>query len=94
VTEEGDDPLAIFGPTAADHLRRLDRFPHTGDIVVNSFCDPATGEVAAFEELVGSDGGLGGLQNQPFLLHPADFPLDSTPIVGAENVFTVLGRWL
>ena len=29
----------------------MDSFPHTGDIVVNSFYDPATGEVAAFEEL-------------------------------------------
>jgi hypothetical protein len=91
---EGDDPLALFGPTATDHLRRLDRFPHRGDIVVNSFYDPATGEVAAFEELVGSHGGLGGWQNQPFLLYPADCPLDSTPIVGAENVFAVLARWL
>jgi uncharacterized membrane protein YvlD (DUF360 family) len=91
---EGDDPLAVFGPTAAVHLRRLDSFPHTGDIVVNSFYDPATGEVAAFEELVGSHGGLGGLQNQPFLLFPADYPLSPAPIVGAENVYPVLAGWL
>jgi hypothetical protein len=91
---DGDDPLAVFGPTAAGHLRRLDGFPHVGDIVVNSFYDPATGEVAAFEELVGSHGGLGGLQNQPFLLYPADYPLNPARIVGAENVYPVLAGWL
>ena len=91
---EGDDPLALFGSTAADHLRRLDQFPHTADIVVNSFYNPTTGEVAAFEELVGSHGGLGGLQNQPFLLYPSDWNVNSTEIVGAENVFAVLAGWL
>jgi hypothetical protein len=91
---DGDDPLAVFGPTAADHLRRLDSFPHTGDIVVNSYYDPATGEVAAFEELVGSHGGLGGLQNQPFLLFPADYPMGPARIVGAENVYPVLVGWI
>ena len=37
---------------------------------------------------------LGGLQNQPFLLYPADLPMDSTRIMGAENVYAVLAGWL
>src|SRR5205814_1669775 len=56
---DGPDPLAGFGPFAADDLRRHDRLAHTPDLLVNSLHDPETGEVAAFEELVGCHGGLG-----------------------------------
>ena len=89
----GDDPLAPFGPRAATHLRRLDAFRNVGDIVVNSEFDPELGEVAAFEELVGSHGGMGGPQNRPFLLHPASLPLDADPIVGAPAVNRQLRAW-
>ena len=47
------------------------RFPHCPDIVVNSTLLGGLDEVAAFEELVGSHGGLGGGQAHPFVLHPA-----------------------
>ena len=43
------------------------------DILVISSVDPVTGEVPAFEELVGNHGGLGGSQREPFLLYPAVF---------------------
>ena len=56
---EGEDPLAPFGPNAADHLRRTDGFPHCPDIMVNSTYWAELEEVAAFEELVGSHGGHG-----------------------------------
>ena len=42
------------------------------DIMVNSMYDPETGAVHAFEEQIGSHGGLGGEQNQPFLLSPVE----------------------
>lgn len=90
----GNNPLAPFGPNAARHLRRTDGFPNVPDIVVNSTVDPATGEVHAFEELVGSHGGLGGPQARPFLLHPAELPLDEPEIVGAEAVYGQLRRWM
>jgi hypothetical protein len=32
---EGEDPLAAFGSTAADHLRRHDSFTHCPDLLVN-----------------------------------------------------------
>ncbi|GAA2915218.1 hypothetical protein GCM10011428_33110 [Streptomyces violaceus] len=51
-------------------MRRTHSFPHTADIMVNSFHDPADGEVLAFEEQIGSHGGLGGAQGRPFLLSP------------------------
>ena len=58
-----------------------------------SLLDTATDEVAAFEELIGSHGGLGGTQTQPFILHPSDWPIDE-PIVGAEAVYRQIRRWL
>jgi len=92
---DGVDPLAPFGPLAADHLRRLDAMAHVGDLVLNSRIDPDTQEVAAFEELVGSHGGLGGWQTSAFLLHPADWPISPEgPIIGAPAVHRQLVRWL
>ncbi|MET8825149.1 phage holin family protein [Streptomyces sp. NPDC004610] len=90
-------PLAPFGRGAADAVRRTHTFPHTADIMVNSFHDPADGEVLAFEEQIGSHGGLGGCQGKPFLLSPLDLSepvADGGDLVGAERVHRVLRRWL
>lgn len=93
----GSDPLAVFGDGAAAAVRRTDRFPHAADLMVNSAYDPATGEVHAFEEQIGSHGGLGGAQSRPFLLWPAELTPptdDGSPLTGAEAVHRVLRRWL
>lgn len=90
-------PLAAFGPGAADAVRRTHSFPHTADIMVNSFHDPADGEVLAFEEQIGSHGGLGGAQSRPFLLSPLELSApveDHEELAGAEHVHRVLRRWL
>jgi uncharacterized membrane protein YvlD (DUF360 family) len=90
-------PLADFGPGAADAVRRTHSFPHTADIMVNSWYDPADGEVLAFEEQIGSHGGLGGAQGRPFLLSPLEFSppvADGAELTGAEEVHRVLARWL
>ncbi|MER5995142.1 phage holin family protein [Streptomyces viridosporus] len=99
LTELDDDPgpLAAFGPGAADVVRRTHTFPHTADIMVNSFYDPADGEVHAFEEQIGSHGGLGGAQARPFLLSPLTLSppvADGAELAGAEQVHHVLRRWL
>ena len=91
---EGEDPLAPFGPNAADHLRRTDGFEHCPDLLLNSRYWPETDEVAAFEELVGSHGGIGGPQSHPFILHPAELPWPAEPVVGAEAVHRTLRGWL
>ncbi|WP_336246712.1 alkaline phosphatase family protein [Streptomyces cupreus] len=90
-------PLAPFGPGAADAVRRTHSFPHTADIMVNSMYDPADGEVLAFEEQIGSHGGLGGAQGRPFLLSPLALSApveDGADLVGAEHLHRVLRRWL
>ncbi|MGW1655650.1 phage holin family protein [Streptomyces atratus] len=95
--KDGEGPLAPFGPGAAAVVRRTDTFPHVADIMVNSMHDGATGCVHAFEEQIGSHGGLGGEQSRPFLLWPADLSApvaQDTELVGAEQVHEVLRRWL
>ncbi len=91
---EGEDPLAPFGPNAAEHVRRTDAFPHCADLMINSAFDPQTGEVSAFEELVGSHGGLGGTQSFPFVMHPADLGWPEEEVVGAERVHRIFRGWL
>ncbi|MEG3626671.1 phage holin family protein [Streptomyces poriticola] len=95
--DENPGPLAPFGPGAADAVRRTHSFPHTADIMVNSFHDPADGEVLAFEEQIGSHGGLGGAQSKAFLLSPVAFTppaADGAGPAGAEQLHRVLRRWL
>jgi uncharacterized membrane protein YvlD (DUF360 family) len=87
------DPLAVFGPNAADHLRRETSFSNCPDLVVSSVYDPATQEMPGFENQVSHHGGMGGPQSYPFLLRPTDLPYDGKPIIGAENVHHLLRRW-
>ncbi|MFN8519562.1 MAG: phage holin family protein [Chloroflexota bacterium] len=91
---EGEDPLAIYGEHAAAAVRRIDSIANVGDLVVISTYDPETGEIHAFEELIGAHGGLGGAQTRPFLLHPAEWEVDLAPLVGAPMVYQQLRRWM
>jgi uncharacterized membrane protein YvlD (DUF360 family) len=91
---EGDDPLAPFDASAADHLRRHDRFPHCPDILVNAVYDPDADEVAPFEEFMGSHGGLGGAQTRPFAVVPAAWSEPEEPIVGAASMHEALRGWM
>jgi uncharacterized membrane protein YvlD (DUF360 family) len=90
---EGDDPLALFSPTAAQHLLRTDGFSNVADLMVGSFYDPALEEGCAFEELISFHGGLGGPQTQPFILHPRALAVPGEPIIGAAGVHRVLVGW-
>ena len=90
---EGDDPLAPYGEHATTGLRLLAGMEHCGDLVAISMFDAETDEVAAFEELIGSHGGIGGPQTEAFILHPAEWTVDE-PLVGAEAVHRQLRRWL
>jgi hypothetical protein len=91
---EGSDPLAPFGPNAADHLRRTSSFTNCPDIIVNSFYDPVGDEGAAFEELVGFHGGLGGKQTKPFVLAPTALDPPTRPLVGARSIHLLFKSWL
>ncbi|QTE30608.1 alkaline phosphatase family protein [Pengzhenrongella sicca] len=99
--EDGDDPLAPYGPRARPDLLRAAGLAHAGDLLLVSSVDER-GSVHAFEELVGSHGGLGGAQNDALLLYPADWAIDPTlrqdvagspTLVGGEGVHAQLVQW-
>jgi hypothetical protein len=90
---EGEDPLVPFGPYAARHLRRQSLFANCPDVLINSRYDASTREVASFEEVVGSHGGLGGTQAQPFILQPSSLRAIAAPIIGASAVYELFTRW-
>jgi hypothetical protein len=91
---EGVDPLEHFGKHAATHLARNSGFSNAPDIYVVSMYDPESGEVAAFEELVGSHGGLGGTQSEPFALIPSEWSEAPDEIIGARAMYLQLVGWL
>ncbi len=62
--------LTVYGPRAADDVRQLFTRDHTGDLVLLGRYDPDTDEVAAFEDLVGSHGGLGDDQTEAVFIVP------------------------
>ncbi|HKC91959.1 MAG TPA: alkaline phosphatase family protein, partial [Candidatus Limnocylindria bacterium] len=53
---DGIDPLERFEATAAEGLRRVDSMVDCGDLVIVSLFEPESGEVAPFEEQIGSHG--------------------------------------
>ncbi len=90
----GDDPLAPFGPLVSADLLRAVSMPEAPDLYVNSSVDQDTGEVSAFEGLVGSHGGLGGWQGRALLLAPPDLVIPDQPIRGADELHRVLVGYL
>jgi len=89
---EGVDPVAQYGGRSREALLRLDGMDYVPDLSVISLYDPEFDEVAAFEELIGSHGGLGGPQTQPLIMHPAEWELDEE-LVGAPAVYRQIRRW-
>jgi hypothetical protein len=91
---QDQDPTLLFGEHTVMSLRREDAMTHAPDILLLSQYDPELGEVAAFEELIGSHGGLGGPQTEPFILHPTEWELDEPVPLGAPAVYRNIRRWL
>ena len=90
----GVDPLAPFGPRAIEQVRQVDSFANVADLMVNSRYDAELDEVAAFEDQVGSHGGLGGPQTHPFLMFPVGLSAPTEPIFTSVGLHRVLKTWL
>ena len=90
----GTDPVAAYGSTAAEGLRRVASFVESGDIVAIGALDPDTGHVVSFEELIGSHGGLGGRQDDAFIAYPGTWSTTGAPLIGAPAIHDLLRRWL
>ncbi len=85
----GGDPLLPYGDAdlRARQLRRVAGFPSAGDLLIISAVYP-DGTVAAFEEQIGSHGGLGGEQTDTFLLHPAGMTVP--PTSNSADMYAIL----
>jgi hypothetical protein len=90
----GVDPLEQYGEQARADLLRHQQSEHVGDLVLISSVDPVTSEVSAFEELVGSHGGLGGWQTEAMLVHPAEWQVNHGDLIGPDAVHHQLIEWL
>ncbi len=92
----GEDPLKPFADgdpeRRAEQLLRLAQFESSGDLILNSTLYP-DGSVAAFEELIGSHGGLGGQQTHAFILHPCIERIDGDRIDNSIDVYVLLEAW-
>ncbi len=86
----GEDPLRPYGnpEIRAQQLSYLSSFPNGGDIIVFSTVYP-DGTVAAFEELIGSHGGMGGEQNSAFIFHEILTPVPDG-ITNSAGIYSVL----
>ena len=93
---ERQDPISHYGPLAAESLVNIAAAPDAGDLVVISVYDPITDEVASFERQIGSHGGIGGAQMQPFVLYPSDLETDDAPLSlrGVGALRAKIDAWL
>ena len=90
----GEDPLAVYGSGAAARVRAVDGYTNVADLMVNARYDPDNDEIPAFEEQVGSHGGLGGDQERPFVLGPLELTPPARPLYGPVAVHHLLKGWL
>jgi hypothetical protein len=92
----GTSPLAVYDDPGLTltQIRRHHTFTHNPDLLIMGRWDPESGEVPAFEELIGSHGGIGGEQTEPFVLFPSDLEYpDGAEVLGAGSLHHVLKSW-
>jgi hypothetical protein len=71
---DGEDPMLPYmvgrnGEYTIRALSELASFPHSGDIIINGNL-LENGLIVTFESQVGTHGGLGGAQTEPFIIFP------------------------
>jgi hypothetical protein len=84
----GDDPLCgLDNPDAIlAELTQLAAYPHSGDLILFGAWD-SDGKVITFEEQVGTHGGVGGPQEWPFVVYPADVSLDAPALSSPRDLY-------
>ena len=68
---KGRNPLKPYASITPEDLLKLATLENAPDVQVISGINTSSGEVYAFEELVGNHGGIGGWQTDAMLLHPS-----------------------
>ena len=88
VEVEGQNPLdlATEPDIAAEQIRYLASFPHSGDLIVfGGWHRP--GVLVAFEDQISTHGGIGGPQDYPFVLYPANHSMPTESITNARELY-------
>jgi hypothetical protein len=67
-------------------------FPHSGDLILLGAWQ--NGSVVTFEDQVGTHGGLGGPQEKPFILYPAEMDLPGDSIKNPRDLYPIFARYL
>ncbi len=90
---QGTNPLASYGrfEIRVKQLLRLAEYPSSGALIIISPIFP-DGSIPAYEELIGHHGGLGGLQTEPFLVHPKTIKVDGDSIINSDQIYSVLNQ--
>jgi len=82
------DPLAKFSDIELwnSELLKLANCEDSGDLIINGAVGKK-GHIVAFEEQIGSHGGLGGSQNEPFIILPKSFGTESSDLRSPEALY-------
>ncbi len=72
-----------------DHLAS---FPHSGDLILLGAWEQ-NGRVVTFEDQIGTHGGLGGPQEEPFILYPTDLEWSASEINNARDLYPLFARY-
>ncbi len=86
---EGKHPLyRLPNPWhAAEELRRLAGFSHSGDLILLGAYDAEHDTVVCFERQRASHGGLGGAQDYPFLISPRELKWDLSDVRNSRDLY-------
>ena len=89
----GSNPLAGLSNPAAQAVRihSVASFPSAGDLML--FGDWDNGSVVTFEDQIGTHGGLGGAQEKPFILYPAEMELPNESIDNPCDLYPIFARY-
>lgn len=94
--ELGDtnDPLAPYETRAlwAGELAQLINYPDSGDLVINGAWLPDRERIVVLEDQSSSHGGIGGRQNEPFVLVPASWPVSAMDLESPEALHGLVAR--
>ncbi|NOY53366.1 MAG: alkaline phosphatase family protein [Deltaproteobacteria bacterium] len=91
---DGDDPLSGFEDAELIEAEILQQFsmPNAGDLVLyGAFKE---GRIINFEEQMGGHGGIGGMQNTPFILYPSRIKYAFHSIRNSRELYPVFSKYL
>jgi hypothetical protein len=89
----GVNPLSNLA-NPADQAAQIDyvaSFPHAGDLMLLGAWED--GQVISFEDQIGTHGGLGGPQEEPFILFPAEINWHVRTVKNSCDLYSLFHRY-